>query len=426
VGIRGTIYRMSTSLFSTENLLQIPLFSSMKPDVLRRMMDTMNKHEFEAGELMCREGDQGESFFIILDGEIEIIKALGTPEEQLLELAGAGDFFGEMSLFQTEGVRAASVRACTAVFALEMTRPHFDRLIHTAPEIAIEVARVLSLRVRESNNFLQEKNERLEKALRELRAAQQELIIKERMERELEVARTIQQDILPQVLPAYTGYDFGARMIPAREVGGDFFDFIPLSDHRTAVVIGDVSDKGVPAAIFMALTRSLVHAEARRSADPAVVMSRVNRLSLEMSNAAMFVTVLYGILDCTTNIFEYARAGHELPLIVTTDRRELEIPHDRGQPLALFDEPVFDTNQIKLPAGSTLLAYTDGATDVTDPDGNFFGLERLRHFMLNDPLDIAQATCDRLVAAILAHKGDSPQYDDVTLVAIRAHDNRNA
>ncbi len=412
---------MSKSLFSTSNLLQIPLFSSISPTVLGQLMETMKKLEFEKGELLCREGDTGDSFFIILDGEIEIIKALNTPEQQLLELAGPGDFFGEMSLFQVEGVRAATVRARSRVHALEMTRADFSQLIHSDPEIAVEVARVLSLRVRESNNFLHEKNERLEKALQELRAAQAELIIKERMERELEVARRIQEDILPQTLPAYEGYDFGARMVPAREVGGDFFDFIPLSGHRTAVVIGDVSDKGVPAAIFMALTRSLVHAEAHRSADPAVVLRRVNRLSLEMSEAAMFVTVLYGILDCHAHVFEYARAGHELPLIVTDDQTMLEIPFDRGQPLSLFENPVFDTNKITLPKGSMLLMYTDGATDVTDPEGNFYGLKRLQEFLCQDPRDNGQGTCDRLVQAILSHKGESTQYDDVTLVAIRAH-----
>ncbi|HUF39501.1 MAG TPA: SpoIIE family protein phosphatase, partial [Anaerolineales bacterium] len=365
---------MTDRLLDPAELRKIPLFSSVSEEDLRQLTATMNLASFSRGEIIVREGDRGDSFYTIISGQAAIIKSIGTPEEQQLFIAKKGDFIGEMALFEPDGVRVATVIAHTDVVALEMTRAGFDDLIHNQPQLAYEVSRVLSLRVRDVNNWLQSKNEMLEQALEQLRAAQAELIDKERMERELELARKIQEDILPRELPQPNNYNLGARMAPAREVGGDFFDFIRLSEHRIGVLIGDVSDKGVPAAIFMALTRSLIHAEARRSTSPRTVLKRVNNLMHDMSEAAMFVTVLYGIMDCDSGYFEYARAGHELPIILNNDGHEIVPPHDQGQPLALFEDPVFDTQGIHLTPGTTLLLYTDGATDTTGPEDTFFGL----------------------------------------------------
>ncbi len=411
---------MQPDQFSTNRLSKIPIFELVPPAVLHKILQSANRIDVPPGTIISREGDPGNSFYIILDGEVDVIRAHGTPEEQLLETTSEGSFLGEMSLFQPDGVRAASLIARTRVLILEMTRADFNVLIHSDPQIAFEVSRVLSARVRESNNFLHTRNQQLEQTLQELRTAQAELIVMERLEHELELARTIQEDILPKILPTYDGFNFGAQMNPARQVGGDFFDFIPLSGHRTAIVIGDVSDKGVPAAIFMALTRSLVHAEARRSSVPAVVLQHVNTLQFEMSQAAMFVTILYGILDCKTGVFEYARAGHELPLFIGPDGQEIKIPYQQGQPIGLFSEPALDTYSVQLVPGSTLLMYTDGAPDATDEQENFFGLARLRATLLGLDRQNAQQLCDQIMDTIVAHEGASTQYDDITLVAIHA------
>lgn len=411
---------MPTPNFDTDNLRKIQLFASVSGKELQALVATMQRVAFQPGEILMREGERGNSFYTILSGEVEIIQAFGRLEEQLLFVTGPGEFLGEMALFEPDGVRNATVRARTEVDALRMTRAGFDHLIHTQPQLAFEVSRVLSTRVNDANTRLRIKNKALEEALIELKAAQAELIDKERMERELELARTIQQDILPKAFPQPDRFSLGACMSPAREVGGDFFDFIRLSSHRIGILIGDVSDKGVPAAIFMALTRSLIHAEARRSTSPRVVLERVNQLQHEMSQAAMFVTTLYGILDCQTGRFEYARAGHELPIILFDDNAEFVPPSDRGQPLALFEQPLFDTQTIQLNPGMTLLLYTDGATDSTGPNGEFFGLDRLKaHYAAHDRRT-AQALVDDLLVEIAAHQQGSRQYDDITLMAIRA------
>ena len=413
---------MTDPKLSTKFLKNINLFRSISPEILRPLMKTVQLVELPADHVVCREGDRGDGLYIILDGDLAVYKSMGTPEEQFLNPAGPGDFLGEMSLFDVDGVRAASVVTTSPIWMLKITREDFNQLIHTEPELAFEISKVLTQRVRNNLDDLEEKNNLLEQALKDLRAAQADLIIKERLERELEVARQIQEDILPRELPVYSGFDFGAKMIPARAVGGDFFDFIPLSEHRTGIVIGDVSDKGVPAAIFMALTRSLVRAEATRTGNPRLVLERVNRLLSEMSKAAMFVTILYGILDCENRVFHYARAGHEIPIFVNADGQESMLPQNPGQPVALFEELLLDEQTVELPPKTMLLMYTDGMTDATDPEESFFGLNRLRVLAGSSLGSSAQELVENILYEIKAHQGDSPQYDDMTLITIHSHE----
>ena len=257
--------------------------------------------------------------------------------------------------------------------------------------------------------------------MRHLQAAQAQIIEKEKLEQELRTAHRIQQSILPGELPRLPGYDFGALIMPARSVGGDLYDFIPLGRGRMGIAVGDVSDKGVPAAIFMALTRSLLRAEATRVASPRRALERVNQLLLDMNDEGMFVTLLYGILDTKQGTFAYARAGHELPLLLSSDGSARLAERGQGAPLGLFDNVALDEQVIPVPRGSTFLLYTDGATDITGPEGELFGLERLQvlaQAALSGPT--AQAFCDEIWHGLTTYQGSSSQDDDVALVAIRA------
>jgi len=149
-----------------------------------------------------------------------------------------------------------------------------------------------------------------------LEAAQEGLAQKERLEGELELARDVQQAMLPHQFPDVPGYRFAAQYRPARQVGGDFYDVIDLGPDRFGLVVADVSDKGMPAAVYMALTRSLLVAEARRSNSPMAVLYHVNDLLLELGQARMFVTVFYGVVEIATGMLTYARAGHDRPLLL--------------------------------------------------------------------------------------------------------------
>jgi serine phosphatase RsbU (regulator of sigma subunit) len=335
----------------------------------------------------------------------------------------AGSFIGEMGLLNPGSRRTASVRTRTPARLLEMTRADFDALLHRQPALAYKMVRVLSMRLEQAENRtirdLQEKNLQLTGAYERLKAAQAQLIEKEKMERELEVARGIQQSMVPRKLPHLAGFDFGARMMPARAVGGDFFDLIPLNNGTLGIVIGDVSDKGVPAALFMALTSNLLRAEARRAVSASDALRHVHQQLLEINDAGMFVTLLYGVLSGTTREFHYARAGHELPIVHDARGELIALPHLPGLPLGAADEILLDEQTVALPAGSGLLFYTDGITDALDAQGNQFGLERLRQAFLVQRNAPAQTICDTLLEMSAAYRAETPQYDDITLVAVQ-------
>ena len=404
-------------------LKQVALFESLPPNEVKYLAEILHYREFNAGTVFIQEGEIADHFFILLEGQVEVIKALGTANERVLGVDEAGSFIGEMGLINPGSRRTASVRARTPSRLLEMSRADFEALLHRQPELAYKLVRVLSLRLEQHQNRtireLQEKNLQLTQAYEQLKAAQAHLIEKEKMERELEVARGIQQSMVPRKLPHLPGFDFGARMMPARAVGGDFFDFIPLSENTLGIVIGDVSDKGVPAALFMALTSNLLRAEARRASSAGEALRHVHQQLLEINDAGMFVSLLYGVLNGTTREFRYARAGHELPLLHDARGEWIGLSYADGQPLGAMDGILLDEQTVVLPSGGTMLLYTDGATDVLDAQGNPFGLERLREALSARRSAPAQALCDALLEMTAVYRAETPQYDDITLVAVR-------
>jgi len=269
---------------------------------------------------------------------------------------------------------------------------------------------------------LQEKNIELTRAYQDLQAAQAKIIEKERLEQDLQVARRIQTSLLPRTLPLLEGYNFGVQMEPTRAVGGDLFDIISLDRDNVAILIGDVSDKGVPASLFVALTHSLFRAECTRYRLPTHVLHRVNRLLQDMNDEGMFVTVLYGVLNRIKGEFFYARASHELPLLFN-NQGEMSIPAlSQGQPLGILPKPNLDVKTIEIKPGGLLFLYTDGATDIRNQQGDFFGLKRLQACVRDHVRATAQMICDQVLQSLGDFQGDAPQADDVTLLAIKSQD----
>jgi len=401
----------------------IPLFSSLPPVELETLATCLHQLDVCENTVLVKEGERGDRFYVIIQGEVEVIKALGTSDERVMSKLGPGDSIGEMSLLDRDGLRVASVRTVCPVKILEMTRADFDALLQRRPSVAYEIARSLSLRLRDSDNAtirdLQEKNRELAEAYHNLQAAQAQIIEKETLERELQVAREIQESILPRSLPSLAGFDFGARMAPAKAVGGDLFDFILLDEDNLGIAIGDVSGKGVPAAIFMAMTRSLMRAEARRNSSPLDALKGVNRHMMDMNDAGMFVTMLYGVLNRRTRIFEYVRAGHDLPILCRLNGEMIPFEIDEGQPLGVFPDPTLDQQSVVLSVGGTLVIYTDGVTEAMNEAGELFGLKRLHHAVREHCRGSAQTTCDGIMKAVMDYKGNLPQHDDITLVAVR-------
>jgi serine phosphatase RsbU (regulator of sigma subunit)/FixJ family two-component response regulator len=256
--------------------------------------------------------------------------------------------------------------------------------------------------------------------VREMRAREQRAKEEEALKRELRLASEIQVSMLPAVLPRPAGLDIGARSIPAKAVGGDFFDVFALGAGRLGFAIGDVAGKGIPAALFTALTCALLRVEAMRTASPERVLWSVNRHLLERNSRGLFVTLLYGVLDEATRRVTYVRAGHEFPLLYDREGALVAIPEGRSLPLGLFSELTLEKRAVTLRSGDMLLLYTDGVTDARDERGELFGLERLERCLSFAIEERAQATCDRLVQTLRAYQGQAPQADDITLMVLRA------
>jgi sigma-B regulation protein RsbU (phosphoserine phosphatase) len=405
-------------------LQRMPLFVSLPPGDLADMAASLREIRCPAGTVLFREGDYGDRFYIVLDGQIAIVKALDTDDERLLGVRGQGEFVGEMSLLSMDGLRTASVRVVEEARVLELTRADFDALLHRYPPLAYEMLRVLSLRLRESHDTaihdLHEKNDRLAQAYADLQAAQARIIEQETLERELRLARETQESMLPRALPRMAGFDIGARMVAAHMVGGDFYDVFPLDNDSLGVVIGDVSGKGMPAALFMALVASLLRAEAMRSDTAEQALRVVNRHLLSRSANSMFVTALYGTLRRDTRDFSFVRAGHELPLLLDADGTLRRPELGRGHPLGLFPSPMLDAQTVRLSPGGTLLLFTDGVTEAMDADNRLFGLDRIVGAMRAARQVNAQQLCDQLVQTVADYRGAVAQADDITLLAVRA------
>lgn len=247
-----------------------------------------------------------------------------------------------------------------------------------------------------------------------VRQQQIEAAERERVAQELKVAALIQQTLLPQSLPEIDGWQVAAYYQPARAVGGDFYDFRTLPDGRLSIVIGDVTDKGVPAALVMATTRTLLRAASERLLSPGAVLERVNDLLHPDIPARMFVTCLYAVLDPASGHIVYANAGHDLPY--RAGPSGVEELRARGMPLGLLPGMGYEEKEVTLAPGDTLLLYSDGLVEAHDPAREMYGFPKLRD-------ELAAFSRGDLVAYLLETLAnftgpDWEQEDDVTLVTL--------
>ena len=239
---------------------------------------------------------------------------------------------------------------------------------------------------------------------------------RERLEQEMRVATLIQQQFLPRKLPSLPQWQIAAYYGPARAVGGDFYDFIPMPGGRIGIAVGDVTDKGVPAALVMARTHSILRAEASRSDSPGEILARANALLVPEMPARMFVTCLFAILDPATGRIVLANAGHNLPY-VRTDAGVVEL-RATGMPLGLLSGIVYEETEGVIEPGSNVLLYSDGLVEAHDPAQEMYGFPRLRLEMEVD--DAGSELLDRLLDTLHRFTGpDWEQEDDITLVTLR-------
>jgi serine phosphatase RsbU (regulator of sigma subunit)/anti-sigma regulatory factor (Ser/Thr protein kinase) len=248
-----------------------------------------------------------------------------------------------------------------------------------------------------------------------VREQQAQVRARERIEQELRVARLIQQTLLPKDLPAIPGWRLSARYLPAREVGGDFYDFLYFDDGRLGLVIGDVTDKGVPAALVMATTRSILRSTAQRLISPSQVLERVNDSIYDDIPPKMFVTCLYALLDPATGLLQYANAGHDLPY--RRHKGGVSELRATGMPLGLMPGMSYEEKETLLEPGENILFYSDGIVEAHNPERDMFSFPRLME-LVGKHAD-AGTLIDFLLAELATFTGpDWEQEDDVTMVTL--------
>ena len=276
--------------------------------------------------------------------------------------------------------------------------------------------------IRSQQTALQEANVSLEQRVQERTAELRRTTAeKERIGSELRIASEIQKSILPRTFPPFpdrADFEIYATTIPALEMGGDFYDFFLIDDKRLGVVIADVSGKGVPAAIFMAVSRSLLKATALASVSPSACLEHVNRLLCPDNDSAMFVTVFYGILHTESGELEFSNGGHNVPYIIGHDRI-VPVGQPAGTALGIVDDARYHTNRMSINAGETLVLYTDGVTEAMDTHGSLFSTPRfeqtLQRLVDQRPFDLLT----RLVEDVHAFASGAVQADDITLLALQ-------
>ena len=239
------------------------------------------------------------------------------------------------------------------------------------------------------------------------------------VQHELGVAQSMQQNILPQTFPTTENYDVYAHMVAARSVGGDFYDVYDLGNGKLGVVIADVSDKGVPAAMFMMASRTLLKACAFCSVSPSQVLGQVNEMLSENNDAMTFVTLLYGIYDPETGSFTYSNAGHNFPIVVRPGPKVELLESTGGIALGIEGEFPFQEETTTLEPGSMIVLYTDGVSEAEREDGEMFEMERFGQIFKDNSYESAQQATDAVFDAVHDFVGDSPQSDDITCLVLK-------
>ena len=248
---------------------------------------------------------------------------------------------------------------------------------------------------------------------------QREVVERERLEREFQLARSIQQTFLPETLPQHERWELFSLWRPAREVSGDFYDVIPLKDEKWGLVIADVADKGMPAALYMTLIRTLIRASTKDDDDsPSSVLQRVNNLLVADSKSGMFVTIVYGVLAINSYSLDYANAGHNPPLLIRKDHRRLQRLTGTGMALGIFEGIEIRQNTVRLKPGDSIVFYTDGITEAFSPDEKMYGEKRLIQVIRQCNTSQAQELAQAIDKSVTSFIEDGSSTDDITMLVL--------
>lgn len=396
-------------------------FEGLEEETLKALRTFAQRRNYPPKTKLCHQGQIEHTFYVIVEGHLAVSQTLEGGEERLLEVLGPNCYFGEMGLLD-DTPRMADVITMTPATVLEVTEEVFDRFVEESPALANHILRrILSTSRRNDKrniNALQEKNAALQRAYEDLQAAQEKLIEKKRLERELELAADVQRSLLPGRLPQFSDYGFAAYLQPARQVGGDFYDVLAIDDEHVGVLIADVADKGFHAALFMAVSRTLFRQAGQQLLSPAAVALAVHEGMLDVATTDdTFVTAFYGVLHRPSGRFTYVRAAQDRPLLYRPGSGVQALPGD-GRFLGMMPNLQLEEHVITLRPGDRLVLYSDGVTDAVNLVEAHYGKERLAATVSDGGDRSAPQLVQHIANDVATFCAEAAPFDDLTLLVV--------
>jgi serine phosphatase RsbU (regulator of sigma subunit) len=397
------------------------VFHGLDESGLDELRQVAQMHTYPKQTTLIHQGEVGRTLFVIVEGRVAVNQRLEDGQERLLGIRGPREFFGELALLD-ETPRMASCVTLTETKVLEVTEETFDRVLETSPAIAYAIMRHVVDMLREHDRVsiagLLAKNKELQEAYEELKAAQASLVEKERMERELEIAAEVQRSLLPGKLPQYPDYQFASFLQPARQIGGDLYNVIALDDEHIGLLVADVADKSVHAALYMAVTTTLFQVESKHFLSPAKVAQAVHQGLLDISSEAdIFVTAFYGVLHRPSRKLTYVLAGQERPFLLR-ERQPVISLSGHGRFLGMMNPLELHEYTVQLHPGDKLLLYSDGAVDAENREQIRFGYDRLEALLEKNRTLSAEKLINTVASEIISWNDLLSAFDDLTLVAL--------
>jgi phosphoserine phosphatase RsbU/P len=379
-----------------------PLFRGVAPEILGPLIRSCELRILAQGEVLLEFGQQNRSLFLLLDGQLKVL--LDRVDSEQGFLIAPGECVGEISVIDG-GMATAFVVAGAPSRLLALSETDVWEGLIRVPPVARNFMRLLADRFRARNEAMQKA---LEQQLRH-----------EHLQKELAIAQEIQLGILPNDLDVWPEIDIAAEMTAARHVGGDFYDVFSVGPDTVCVAIGDVSGKGVPAALFMVRTMSLLRAKVLEHQTANVALSKLNGLLCEDNPTSMFATLVVGILDRRSGVFAYATAGHDAVLVGKGGWNfQPQIP-PRGILAGVDENVTYDLASVSLGIGDTLVMYTDGVTEAMNGEHQMFTLERLIDCLNGAPASSAETLARNIGSAVKEFAAGTAPSDDLTMVILR-------
>ena len=411
----------------------VSFFSTLDTGMQALFLQHVHEKVLPVGHVVFEQGTTGETLYIVKSGYLQVTQHLDTGVEHVLGQMGPGEIFGEMSVLEGRP-RSARVVTLTPVELLVISRQTFDRLIEQHPAVVVQLLKTIGARLRQRNEQqeallaeklrlveeLAAKNAELERTLVQLQKAMETVAEHERVTRDLEIARQIQRQMLPATFPQVPGLELDAIAVPSQWVGGDFYDAVRLDTYRVCLLLGDVSGKGIPAAMQMARLMGEFRACVSQRSDPVSVVQALNE-SVYARNVewTSFVTVQYVVLDLEAQQMQYICAGHPPLFLCHTDGRVDWLGKEPNLPLGVDAAFGYQQEECAFTAGDRLLLYSDGAYEVQNAAGEMLGLSRLAALLSQTPPwpHMTIRTLQDELAAFAAQPQNA--YDDTTFVCAR-------